>query len=210
MGDYQYDDVSKLEWLDLTFTIGISRSQALAAFSKDGWGIANELQFHEMYGQYDGTSADGSVYGHSEGHRDYTDSGFELSTTTRHNTIADWGYLSFVEDFGLTQDISVNLNSSGAIDEFVQRSLGLYDTVDSATMRLGGLIVTVHTGEYRPTSDELINLYDYDTIYTRSTALSVSGFFMIRAIQVPEPPIILLMGIGLVGLGFTRRNAMKF
>ncbi len=115
--------------------------------------------------------------------------------------------MSFVENFGLTQDISVNLNGSGAIDEFVQRSLGLYDTEDSATMRLGGLIATVHTGEYLSTSDELINLYDFDTLYTQSTALSMSGIFMVRTAQVLEPPIIVLMGIGLAGFGFARRIA---
>ena len=210
MGDYQYDDVSQLEWLDLTFTIGNSRSQALAAYSSDGWEIANESQFHEMYSQYDGTAADGSVYGHADGYRVWTDRGYESATTTDFDTIAEWGYIPFVEDFGLTQDISANLNSSGAIDLFVQRSLGFYDTDDNAEMSFGGLVITVHTGEYKTTSDELLNVYDYYATYSQSDTNSIVGFFMVRkSEQVSEPSILVLMFTGFLGLGIVRRKARK-
>src|SRR5680860_1268629 len=62
LGDYQYDEATNLQWLDLSLTAGMSVNQSLDVYGSDGWSLASEGQFHDMYNKYD-VGGDGYVYG---------------------------------------------------------------------------------------------------------------------------------------------------
>ncbi len=65
--DWQLDESTDLQWLDLTYTDGKSVSQSLSSYSADGWQVATETQFDAMFLYYDSPTMDGSIHGIDEG-----------------------------------------------------------------------------------------------------------------------------------------------
>jgi len=201
--NWNYDDVTGKDWLDLTHTRGKSFSQITANFA--GWTVANESLWHTMYvNNYDGI-LDGSAFGYEVGQTD--PSGYETS----HHVDADFSSLSFLSDFGATRrdDFGTysHIYSYGwMFDAAIDRAV---PTVGD--LRMGGLFA-VDQHDFR-FADTIFNYVDYAGSYgaylsSPDSAATAFGWYLVRdhGAAVPEPSIIALFSLGLVGIGFVRRR----
>ncbi len=192
MGNYQYDDQTGLEWLDLSLTDGLSIGTALAAYS--GWTLATQDQFSTMFEWYNGVAgADTSVLG-------FTGSGYQNSLSGGYESLRGSdgaSYLSnqFFSDFGIT------LSTSSGYSEYAT-AYGWYR--EGSAVRLGG----VHAIDYyNSNSDAITAYYDHYYDYSYLNGHSSVGNFLVRAATtVPEPSVIALLGTGILALGVVRRR----
>lgn len=208
MGNYQYDESTGLEWLDLSITSGISVSSAISQYSNDGWSLATEDQFHVMYSNYDNTGNDRSVFGYTKDYDNNSIRGLEYATAGGVLKDSDMFYTgNFFEDFGITSTIKYDYDSDGHMDASYYSSYGLYDSGQDHYTFMGGIWTAIFDDGQAFSSDLIRNYYDYDNFYSKTTSINGYGVFLIRETTVPEPSILALMFTGLIGLGVARRNS---
>jgi hypothetical protein len=194
---WQYDNVSGLQWLDLNFTDNYSIQSALDTYS--GWRLANKTEFQSMFGQYE-IDADDLVV-------DRSCSSNNLGVGLEYTSCRQWdsdSFLSnkFTREFGIT-------GKTNWRDLRKVTSYGYYD--DDGVRRSGGVQVSV----WDTAPDEIWafhnSLHDKSAASFTNGRHSDYGQFLVRAfvpepVLVPEPTIIALFALGLVGIGFARRR----
>jgi len=188
--DWQYDDQSGLQWLDLTFTDNYSIQSALNLYT--GWRLANKSEFQSMFVQYD-VAGDSLVVGEScaavVGTGEYSQCVQAGGNNFTHN--------EFALDFGLTYAFS-------APSQYQIESYGFYD--DEGTARIGGVYAIDRVDPQDADVISAWNNYGADYSVIASTGHHQVGQFLVRAVGVPEPSIIALFALGLVGIGIARRR----
>jgi hypothetical protein len=193
---WQYDNVSGLQWLDLNFTDNYSIQSALSTYS--GWRLANKTEFQSMFGQYE-IDADDLVVDRSC---------LVVRQGTGYNSCRQWDSNSFLKnrftrEFGSTA-------SKKWLDLREVETYGFYD--DDGDRGFGG--VRVQVWDTKP--DEIWTFYDLESSLSLSSNSGGEydvGWFLVRAfvpepapVLVPEPKIIALFALGLVGIGFARKR----
>jgi hypothetical protein len=154
-----------------------------------GWRLANKNEFQYMFGQYE-ISGDNMVVDQS---CNYV-SDDTYSASCRQD--GDNGFVDnlFSQQFGET--------SSFQGSHQIATSFGFYD--EAGTRRLGG----VHSTNFEDDYESIHAYYNYPhsySHYSHDPNVSV-GQFLVRNAVVPEPPIIALFALGLVGIGFASRR----
>jgi hypothetical protein len=163
-----------------------------------------------MYCKYgDCTGGDGHVFDQTTGYQDFPTYGFEQ---VKARELTDWltQPSKFEIDFGYV------FSSNSYYDK---RTLGFYlNNVDNLSasgaddLRIGGVeYIYRNDGNYIYTFDTIASLYDYDgdygeTLSNPNISWSVVGWYLVRS--VPEPSIMALFALGLVGIGFARRRQL--
>jgi hypothetical protein len=152
-----YTTVDGMDWLDLSTTVGLSKSELDTQFLGE-WAIATTSQYLDMLLAVTGISGTQWWQG--------------------NQVQAD----VFRSLFGLT-------NSNG-------QSLGRYSNTPALTFGLGG-VESSHEIYLAVPSGYFVLVDDLG---------GNTGTFLVRAAAVPEPSIIALFALGLVGIGFARRR----
>jgi hypothetical protein len=152
-----YTTVDGMDWLDLSTTVGLSKSELDTQFLGE-WAIATTSQYLDMLLAVTGISGTQWWQG--------------------NQVQAD----VFRSLFGLT-------NSNG-------QSLGRYSNTPALTFGLGG-VESTHEIYLAVPSGYFVLVDDLG---------GNTGTFLVRAAAVPEPSIIALFALGLVGIGFARRR----
>lgn len=199
--DWQFDDVSQIQWLDLTYTDGMSPAEALAAYGADGWVVATEAQFLFMYHNNYDSPADGAVFGFTEGFDANPPEGDGTHVVSGQN-LFDTGFLtSFALDFGVTDE--------GSQQGFTYaNSYGFY--LDGAALRMGGVRQTI-LAQGADTSNRIVSYYDYfpdyNNVFYDTQAFGVYLVRDLSAIPLPAAGWLLLSAVGgLWGLKRGGRN----
>lgn len=201
--EWQYDDATRLQWLDLTYTSGLSIESALSTYA--GWELATKDQYTDMISQYDFSDYTyrlGSPPTESYGVRKWTGGGMNYLENL------------FFKQFGITW-LDTSLGDTRA------HSYGFYD--DAGIRRLGGL--GIYDGsDSNPNYPDRMSLYVSDTLdYSGDWAnpMEFVGQFLVRSVTgtvgtgspnsnaVPEPSILALICLGILGLGFSRHKMKK-
>ena len=190
--DWQYDNISGLQWLDLSLTDDYSIQSALDTYT--GWRFANKAEFQFMFGQYEV-------------------SGDNLVVDQSCNLVSDDGALAVCEQFGanvftdslFSRQFGLTENSGGPL---VDRdySLGFY--ADGGAYRLGGIQAVDYRYSTEVAKDTIRAFYNYSINYDHGPLFHLAdvGQFLVRSAVVSEPSIIALFALGIVGIGFARRR----
>jgi len=163
------DTDTGFEWLDMSYTDGITYADALAGsntFEGGGWRNASYSEVVEL--------ASNAV-------------GYDITTTFYHDA------LSF--------------NGLSALTDFLGRTIGVgtYSLV-VGNVDIGGGLDRAQFG-YSTTASGFFRDNINDNIWDAASDPDTSvGTFLVRSSAVPEPSIIALFGLGLVGIGFARRR----
>lgn len=202
-GSHMTDDgkvvnLSGLEWLSFdddtlgSTTIDVARDSVVdsnSIWSLAGWRIASRDEFHDLYDSL------GLNYGENSTNNDGIDWMIDNLGSTEINDEIGFGH-------GLPGDrdaySSITGFYSGAFDVH-----GQY-LAQSFTQDYTEWFSSSLTGFY-PLETEA----DVDTHWLNSTrAYNTTGTFLVReaSVAVPEPSIVALISLGLMGLGFTRRK----
>ena len=197
--------INDLDWLKLDVTAGFSYNDALTYGAANGYSIANSAQFDAMFSTFVdpndnkfvdivGTShvinGDGSASVHA----------IPTSTFTLN---------AFSDAFGFTYEY----NTSGYRSI---SSLGLY--ADASILRVGGIDAFDFFNSYSVAREYFQFQADFSAYKTHpDTSYSSSiGWFLVKhvlppstPVSVPEPSIIALMGLGIFGIGLSRRKMKR-
>jgi len=178
-GNFTTDDVNNIEWLDLTFTDGLSYSAALSAVSAvegGGWEYATQQQMNSMWSQV-------FLSGWTP-----NSAGYQISTY--HAVEVD----RFSSLFGITNDRVTTTETFG------------WYVNDSGILRTTGVRTNWPTDEYdvlygpEYSDDNLDSLLIYGS--------PMVGTYLVRSTVVPVPAAVWLFGSGLIGLiGFARKKS---
>lgn len=100
-GNMVFDDVSGLQWLDLSVTDGSSYNGALAANSADGWRHATEAEFLAMFERYFPASVGSTLVAvHDSATINYANTIAGYFGLTYATTLADYSYGLFMGSDG--------------------------------------------------------------------------------------------------------------
>jgi hypothetical protein len=163
------DTDTGFEWLDMSYTDGISYAAALAGsntFEGGGWRNASYLEVVEL--------ASNAV-------------GYDITMTF------DQAYASFVGLSALTDLLGGTYG--GPNDFYVVGNVDIGGGLDRVQFGYAG---SGGTGFFRDNTGD-----GWDSGNDPSQLI---GTFLVRSSAVPEPSIIALFGLGLVGIGFARRK----
>jgi hypothetical protein len=158
MGDYQYDEVTGIQWLDLTFTDGMTMIEAVDTFGGEGWSIANKSQYNNMFVQYDDPT-DSSLYGLTSGFSgaDTAQSvrGTSLFENARGSGIVNYkaDLNQFAADFGVTRDTFHYSVYDRRVDQW---TMGYY--LNDVEIYVGGTLEINYIDNHL--DDTLIAFYD--------------------------------------------------
>ena len=176
-GTYTTDDVSGLDWLDLSITDAQGYNSALSL--NPGWRLATHNEVSNLYSfLFDG------VYD--------TSGGYGVSSTASGGAYSDQSedFSRAIELFGLTSNDSVIA------------SHGFYEHSDG-TLRMGGVSRLSTAGSSTYIYFDYTSTYED----FREIGHSQIGVYMVRTSVVPIPSAVWLFGSGLIGLvGFSRRK----
>jgi hypothetical protein len=167
------DTDTGFEWLDMSYTDGISYAAALAGsnlFEGGGWRNASYSEVVELASNavgYDITSTFGSASLSYTGLRALTD------------------FMGATYESGTKSFVIGNVNIGGGLDR------AQFGYISSSFLG--------HKGFFRNNNSSNVNDDKDDPFPT-------VGTFLVRSSAVPEPSIIALFGLGLVGIGFARRR----
>jgi hypothetical protein len=221
---WNYDEATGLDWLDLTHTVAKSYNQVISEFS--GWDVANESVWRDMWVRhYDGV-LDGTVYGFSG--LSLPSSGQEIARLPGIDLAASRANFVF-SDFGITSNSFRDFDGDGKYDLTSISSSGLMlNDIDNDPVftgddtRIGGLgFSDQHMGSFYTSEpvDALLNTIDDPIIHgsfgpanssTGDATIAGTGWFLVRAHDVTEPPVIYLLALGLVGITFIRRRRIQY
>jgi len=191
VGDSHWDTNTNLEWLDFAdlvegpMTLGYSINEAVGTYGSQGWRLPT---FNEMYTLFD-----------TFFEPDFVDSGngtmgFAHDTETTLTQSRN----SWMLDFGTDAVSTIGSNDP---NDAVLSSRGMY--LDE----LGNVQIM---GVKLDTTNMYTTIYGPDfnlTGWSRDTAYTDMGVFMVSAHAVPAPAAIWLLGSGLIALAvFTRRR----
>ncbi len=180
-GSYTTDDVSGLDWYDLSFTTGISYNDVTSIYP--GWRYATNTEVENLFavsfnGYYD---TDALTTGHHSS--DSLDGSY-----ANQNSDVD----TFISMFGISW-----------VDGNRDYAYGIYEDEDGI-LRTMGAFYDPAIPHSRILSTEFIGDYDW----TRTQGIHEHGMYLVRASAVPIPQTVWLFGSGLIGLiGLARRKA---
>lgn len=205
-GDFTTDDVSGLDWLDLSLTDGMTFALAEATYA--GWSLASSAQFAGLIAQFD-TPGDDNFMGQPS-NPETVFGGVSLATALNSNYASN----PWFDLFGLTVS-----GQAGGVDTL--QSLGYYD--EGGIRRRGGVAVWDYADSTGRADEGLIYFDDgVDFSDPIRDGAANFGWFLVRGgsgpdpdpkpdpVPVPEPSLALLLVTGLAGFGLAglrRREA---
>lgn len=219
--NWNYDESTDLQWLDLTHTTGLSYNQITSQYT--GWQLATESQWQSMYSLYfDGSLNDGSLQ--SETSNYLVDNALGFESVSSGGTELYNEFIAYENFFGQT---SYSYERSGGMFDLNRYresfySFGLYvNNVDpgydfTSRLRLGGVSIFIdqNLSSYSTTVeshfDATENLGRHWVMLNPNLA-PVHGWYLVReapnAVMINEPTSIALIFIGVGILLFQRRRA---
>lgn len=196
-GDYLTDTATGLDWLDVTETVNMSFDTITgmlgAGGAYSGWRYATGDEFNTLVGNYTGVPITAGFYGMVIQEPDRIDglvamlgSTIDAAYLASHGMTWD-AYYGYAEGAGLDY-------TSGFIADAAYPDMAWYATLYDADVYESSLDADYSWAHY----DEPVPTYlDMDSV----------GSYLVRpAITVPEPGVIGLLALGLVGLVATRRR----
>lgn len=182
------DDVSGLEWLDLTETAGLSIADVEAGaggFIADGWSVANLNQICSLFGNV--TSFDEE----------------DCNTEYRNGTLSASGtnYL-FGPDASVTPIISLLGNVGGN-----NWTLG---TFDASLVGYSGYACLYEGTGGGCASTGAPGGFVLDNYFSNANFnWSAAGVYLVKGASVPTPATLAIFGLGMIAFGFRRKGQIK-
>lgn len=173
------DTVNNLEWLDVTQTVGISATAALANYASQGFSLATEAQIGQLFtaaGIPDWTPPSGG-YGPTAANVP----GVYLLLTLMNHTEAAFGSNVWVH--------------------------GYYDDLgDPSTLRLARFTDQTVGAPDLNAAEAAANIDSNGLWSTTGTHRAIGSFLVRTTTEIPAPGTLVLFGFGLAGIGYIRRK----
>ncbi|WP_110429758.1 hypothetical protein [Glaciecola sp. KUL10] len=162
--NWSLDVESKLQWLDLTHTTGLSYNQMKQQFGD--WTVATESQWREMYSRnFDGDWNDGTVFGENSAYQ--YDASLGIEVIEKNGTDAFQIYSTYSDFFGHSRFSFERMGGPFDINHYKESffSLALYvNDIDAgfditARLRIGGIsaIIDRDRDAYSTTVENYVN-----------------------------------------------------
>jgi hypothetical protein len=202
-GTYTTDTDSGLDWLDVTASINRSYDDVSTEFGSggdfEGWRYANGLEFDQLWFNISGVNLNGSYV------REYYDVDESVFSIDSYVAILGYTYgFHYTLDNGDCSDTSSSgVRCDGGGQNYIR---GIIADIYSP-----GTVYFAEALDF----DEALTSSRYCCDYTSAhggrwgTGQShvYTGSWLVKdTVAVPEPSITALFGLGLVGIGFTRRR----
>jgi len=182
-GSTTVDTATNLEWLDVTATLGESYNSVIGGFGgyiADGYSVATTSQLCVLFGALGDPIAN------------CPDGGPDVLSSANA--------AEFIFKFGdtLATDPSINSGTYGWFDG------GMYMDAFSADLGLGCIDGSNTLDDFACAGGNMS--YATTSFQTYGWSHPSAGGWLVRDASVPEPAIIALFTLGLVGIGFARRR----
>ena len=181
-GDYITDTVNGLDYLDFSFTTGLSFDTAITTFSPAGWQAATGAQVQSLEALFGWVADTPSIFGAGPtANAGLTDAiagylGYTFFNTTATTCCGNRGILATLAD---VRSAGTNWDAFLQIDVITNN---LNDQVD----------INYESG---PTGTGVT-----------SNSFAFQATWLVRAASVPEPTTTALIALGLLGAGFARKR----